>query len=216
MARVQRELSGVIDELRPAGGELTPALRRLVTAWTARTGTVATVDVETDRAQPAEPLLPVASEALANVERHAGASRVILVIGDGELTVTDDGVGLRSDRPGPWAARDAGAAGRVRWHAGGVVRPVRNHPAREVPDVITVLLADDHALVAPATRVVVLTSYQSDSDVFPALRAGALSYLLKDAGPDELAAAIRSAAAGESVLHPQVAAADGSPTGWRQ
>lgn len=59
--------------------------------------------------------------------------------------------------------------------------------------------------VAPGTRVVVLTSYQSDSDVFPALHAGALSYLLKDAGPDELAAAIRAAAAGESVLHRQVA-----------
>lgn len=94
VTRVQRELSGVIDELRPVGGELAPALRRLVTAWTARTGTVATVDVETDRALPAEPLLPVASEALANVERHAGASRVTLVVRDGELTVTDDGSGF--------------------------------------------------------------------------------------------------------------------------
>lgn len=94
VARLQRELSGVIDELRPVGGELAPALRRLVTAWAARTGTVATLDVETDRVLPAEPLLPVASEALANVERHAGASRVTLVVGDGELTVTDNGSGF--------------------------------------------------------------------------------------------------------------------------
>lgn len=61
------------------------------------------------------------------------------------------------------------------------------------------------AAVSPGTRTVVLTSYEADHDVLPALRAGALSYLLKDAGPDELATAIRSAARGEAVLHPRVA-----------
>lgn len=59
--------------------------------------------------------------------------------------------------------------------------------------------------VSPGTRVVVLTSYEADSDVLPALRAGALSYLLKDASPEELAHAVRAAAAGEAVLHPRVA-----------
>lgn len=57
----------------------------------------------------------------------------------------------------------------------------------------------------PFVRAVVLTSYAADSDIFPALEAGALSYLLKDASPIELAAAIRAAAAGESVLHPRIA-----------
>lgn len=58
----------------------------------------------------------------------------------------------------------------------------------------------------PGTRVVVLTSHSSDTDIFPAIHAGALSYLLKEATPDELADAVRAAAAGQAVLHPRVAA----------
>lgn len=60
--------------------------------------------------------------------------------------------------------------------------------------------------VSPHTQVIVLTSYHEDEYIFPALRAGALSYVLKDVGPDELADTIRMAARGESVLHPRVAA----------
>jgi DNA-binding NarL/FixJ family response regulator len=59
---------------------------------------------------------------------------------------------------------------------------------------------------SPRTNVVVLTSYHDDEHVFPAIRAGALSYILKEVGPDELADAVRKAAIGEAVLHPQVAA----------
>ena len=59
---------------------------------------------------------------------------------------------------------------------------------------------------SPRTNVVVLTSYHDDEHVFPAIRAGALSYILKEVGPDELANAVRKAAVGEAVLHPQVAA----------
>ena len=59
--------------------------------------------------------------------------------------------------------------------------------------------------VSPRTQVVVLTSYHDDEHIFPALRAGAISYTLKDVRPVELAAIIRQAAQGESVLHPQVA-----------
>src|SRR4029450_9388081 len=51
-------------------------------------------------------------------------------------------------------------------------------------------------------RVLVLTTYDSDSDVVPALEAGATGYLLKDAPRDELVRAIRSAARGEAVLAP--------------
>ncbi|MCA3748922.1 MAG: response regulator transcription factor [Rubrobacter sp.] len=60
--------------------------------------------------------------------------------------------------------------------------------------------------VSPRTRVVILTSYHDDEHIFPAIRAGALSYILKEAGPEELAQAVRKAAAGEAVLHPRVAA----------
>jgi two-component system, NarL family, response regulator LiaR len=59
---------------------------------------------------------------------------------------------------------------------------------------------------SPRTNVVMLTSYHDDEHVFPAIRAGALSYVLKEIGPDELADAVRKAAKGEAVLHPRVAA----------
>ena len=59
---------------------------------------------------------------------------------------------------------------------------------------------------SPRTSVVMLTSYHDDEHVFPAIRAGALSYVLKEVGPEELADAVRRAAAGEAVLHPRVAA----------
>ncbi len=60
--------------------------------------------------------------------------------------------------------------------------------------------------VSPHSQVIVLTSYHEDEYIFPALRAGALSYVLKDVGPEELAETVRKAAQGESVLHPRVAA----------
>ncbi len=59
---------------------------------------------------------------------------------------------------------------------------------------------------SPRTNVVILTSYHDDEHVFPAIRAGALSYVLKEVGPDELAGTVRKAATGEAVLHPRVAA----------
>jgi two-component system, NarL family, response regulator LiaR len=60
--------------------------------------------------------------------------------------------------------------------------------------------------VSPRSHVIVLTSYHEDEHIFPALKAGALSYLLKDIGPNDLADAIRKAAVGEAMLHPRVAA----------
>jgi len=60
--------------------------------------------------------------------------------------------------------------------------------------------------VSPHSQIIVLTSYHEDEYIFPALRAGALSYVLKDVGPEELADTVRKAARGESVLHPRVAA----------
>jgi DNA-binding NarL/FixJ family response regulator len=54
-------------------------------------------------------------------------------------------------------------------------------------------------------RVLVLTTYDTESDVLPAIEAGATGYLLKDTPRDELRRAVRAAAAGESVLSPPVA-----------
>jgi DNA-binding NarL/FixJ family response regulator len=58
---------------------------------------------------------------------------------------------------------------------------------------------------APALRVLVLTTYDTDSDVLPAIEAGATGYLLKDAPREELIRAVRAAYAGEAVLSPAVA-----------
>jgi DNA-binding NarL/FixJ family response regulator len=58
----------------------------------------------------------------------------------------------------------------------------------------------------PAARVLVLTSFLDDEKLFPAVRAGAAGYLLKDAEPEELVRAIRTVADGEALLHPAVAA----------
>ena len=59
---------------------------------------------------------------------------------------------------------------------------------------------------SPRSQVIVLTSYHDDEQIFPAIRAGALSYLLKGTGLTELSDAVRKAARGEAVMHPHVAA----------
>lgn len=59
---------------------------------------------------------------------------------------------------------------------------------------------------SPRTQIIVLTSYHQDEHIFPALQAGAISYLLKDVKATELVQAIHRAARGEATLHPRVAA----------
>ncbi|MEM7801727.1 MAG: response regulator transcription factor [Chloroflexota bacterium] len=58
----------------------------------------------------------------------------------------------------------------------------------------------------PEARMIVLTTYDTDADILPALKAGAIGYLLKDAPPEALFDAIRSAVKGEMAYAPQVAA----------
>jgi len=58
----------------------------------------------------------------------------------------------------------------------------------------------------PGTRVLVVTTYDSDADILRAVEAGASGYILKDSPSDELFAAVRAAARGETVLAPSVAA----------
>ncbi|HEY5729097.1 MAG TPA: response regulator transcription factor [Anaerolineales bacterium] len=87
--------------------------------------------------------------------------------------------------------------------------------AQHIPDVILMDLimpnmdgveaARKVKQVSPRSQIVVLTSYHEDEHIFPALKAGALSYILKDVSAEELVSAVRKAAAGEAVLHPRVA-----------
>ncbi len=58
----------------------------------------------------------------------------------------------------------------------------------------------------PAARVVVLTTFEEDEEIFEALRAGAVGYLLKACSADKLCESVRAAAKGTSVLEPSVAA----------
>jgi len=59
-------------------------------------------------------------------------------------------------------------------------------------------------LAQPATRVMILTTFGLDEYVYEALRAGASGFMLKDAPPEEIAAAVRIVAAGEALLAPAV------------
>lgn len=84
----------------------------------------------------------------------------------------------------------------------------------ELPDVVLMDLRMPELDGAAATReiksamgstqVLVLTTYADDESLFPALQAGALGYLTKDAGADEIAEAIRAVAAGRTHLDPAV------------
>ncbi len=59
--------------------------------------------------------------------------------------------------------------------------------------------------ISPHTQVVVLTSHHEDALVFPAIKAGALSYLLKSSLPEEVIEAVQAAARHEARLHPRIA-----------
>jgi len=60
--------------------------------------------------------------------------------------------------------------------------------------------------LSPRTQIVVLTSYHEDEHIFPALKAGATAYILKDIRMDRLSEAVLKAVNGEVILHPRVAA----------
>lgn len=60
--------------------------------------------------------------------------------------------------------------------------------------------------VSPRSQIIILTSFHQDEYIFPALQAGAISFLLKDVKASELLEAIRRAARGEATLHPRIAA----------
>ncbi len=87
-------------------------------------------------------------------------------------------------------------------------------PGVDGPEAIGAILAEQ-----PELRILVLTSFASDEKVFPAIRAGAVGYLLKDSGPEQLVRAVHQVFRGESALDPAVARRlvqqISRPGGWR-
>lgn len=75
-----------------------------------------------------------------------------------------------------------------------------------MPTMDGVAAAREIKRLAPSTQIIILTSYMEDEQIFDAIKAGALSYLLKDSSPQDLVEAVRAAVRGESTLHPAVAA----------
>ncbi|MEU3745354.1 MULTISPECIES: response regulator [Streptomyces] len=128
------------------------------------------------------------------------------------LLIVDDHPVVRDGLRGMFAAEGSGF--RVLGEAPDGVRGVEL--ARELdPDVVLMDLrmpgGDGVDAIAELTRlgarsrVLVLTTYDTDTDTLPAIEAGATGYLLKDAPREELFAAVRSAAEGRTVLSPAVA-----------
>jgi DNA-binding NarL/FixJ family response regulator len=73
-----------------------------------------------------------------------------------------------------------------------------------MPDVDGIAATRELARVAPAARVLILTTFEQDDYVFGALRAGASGFLVKRTRPEELIAAVHTIAAGDSLLSPSV------------
>lgn len=74
-----------------------------------------------------------------------------------------------------------------------------------MPEMDGIEAIDRITLAQPDARILVLTSFAADDKVFPAIKAGALGYLLKDSGPEDLVQAIHDVYRGEPSLHPAIA-----------
>ena len=131
--------------------------------------------------------------------------RIRVLVVDDQALFREALVALLAVQPGIEVVGEA-ANGRDAVEAAGRLRPdvVLMDLRMPVLDGVgaTRQLRVDH----PSVRVLALTTFDGDAEVFPALRAGAVGYLLKDATTDRLVEAVVAADRGESVLAPSVAA----------
>jgi DNA-binding NarL/FixJ family response regulator len=134
----------------------------------------------------------------------AGSGPVRVLVADDHPVVRAGLRALLSAEPGLAVVAEAGSGEETvlmaRQHRPDVVLMDLRMPGAGGLAAIRQLSADQ-----PGVRVVVLTTYDSDADILPAVEAGAAGYLLKDTPRDTLVGAIFAAARGETVLAPSVA-----------
>jgi DNA-binding NarL/FixJ family response regulator len=128
--------------------------------------------------------------------------RVMIV--DDHPVVRNGLIGMFEGEAGFEVVGDAGDGAEAVRRAGALEPDVILMDLR-MPEMDGVTAISTLAAAGSPARVLVLTTYDTDSDVLSAIEAGATGYLLKDAPPAELFRAVRSAASGEAVLSPAVA-----------
>jgi DNA-binding NarL/FixJ family response regulator len=145
-----------------------------------------------------------ASEASDAAARAAGAP-ITLLIADDHPVVRDGLSGMFAPDPAFEVLGEA-ADGAEAVRLAGALKPDVILMDLRMPGMDGVTAITELARRGIAARVLVLTTYDTDSHVLPAIEAGATGYLLKDAPRADLLRAVRAAARGEAVLSPSVAA----------
>jgi len=134
----------------------------------------------------------------------SGQATITVVVVDDHPVVRDGLVGMLSGQPDitvvAQAADGRDALLQVQRHDPDVVLMDLRMPGMDGVEAIGELQRRGHR-----ARVLVLTTYDRDDDIVPAIEAGATGYLLKDTPRDDLFRAVRAASRGESVLTPSVA-----------
>jgi DNA-binding NarL/FixJ family response regulator len=126
----------------------------------------------------------------------------VLVVDDDDLMRAGLAAVLSSDDEVELAAE--AADGRAALDAVRTSRPDVVLMDVRMPDLDGIAATREILAVAPSTRVLILTTFEQDDYIFGALHAGASGFLLKRTRPEELLAAIRTVAAGDSLLSPSV------------
>jgi DNA-binding NarL/FixJ family response regulator len=139
-------------------------------------------------------------------EDDGDALRVVLA-DDHPVVRTGLAALLESVRDGTPRVRVVGvaASGREAVRAAVTLRPHVVVMDIRMPDLNGIEATREIGRVAPRVAVLMLTMVEEDDSVFAAMRAGALGYVLKGAGQDEIVRAIRAVAAGEAIFGPGVA-----------